>query len=278
MQIIMITRPIFKPTIKNLKNEFESRGFEFHYTFNPLRALRKYDRNAIFIRYGNFRFPKLFTKHCRISLNDRLLTTNKIIQALILNRAGIFVPERISEIYSLPSETEIIVRKKRHMQSKDAHLIKAYEISDYMDYDDFMRYYSIKKEYRVHVFQNLFYFVQVKRIREENYDKVFRCYKKGWSLDKTTRFPNEIIEIAQRAVKALDLDFGGVDIGILEKNNKPIVFEVNSACGVSENNASLYFKGLFEIIKEKLSWDEGKKQKEHAIFVWNNILDMMCIL
>lgn len=253
MQIIMVTRPVFKPTIKNLKNEFEKQGFEFHYTFNPLKALRKYDKNAIFIRYGNFRFPKLFTKHGRISLNDKLLTTNKIIQALILDRAGIFVPERINEIYSLALETQIIVRKKKHMQSKDAHLIKVSEINDYLNYDDFMLYYPIKKEYRVHIFQDLFYFVQVKRIRDENYDKVFRCYKKGWSLDKTTYYPNEIVNIAQKAVNALDLDFGGVDIGILEENNKPIVFEVNSACGVSENNASLYFKGLFEIIKEKLS-------------------------
>lgn len=113
-----------------------------------------------------------------------------------------------------------------------------------------------RREFRVHVFQGKVIHCQTKKRRNgwrelDNYCDEIRNRHTGWiySLD-TEHVTEEMKTLAVNAVKALGLDFGGVDI--ISKNSKSYVLEINTACGLSNpSTLEAYSKAFKEYLRNR---------------------------
>ena len=109
------------------------------------------------------------------------------------------------------------------------------------------------REYRIHVFRGKILFIQQKRrvsgYRElENYSNVVRNHGNGWiygHLNMTA--PNDnVLREAVKAVEALGLDFGAVDV--LSQRDEAWVLEVNTAPGLSgDTNRANYANAILAV-------------------------------
>ena len=91
-----------------------------------------------------------------------------------------------------------------------------------------------KYEFRAHVFKGNLIDIQQKKKRsgvEANSD--IRNHSNGYIYARSDIIvPDIVAEASVKAVELLGLDFGAVDIGYRERDNKAFVFEVNTAPGL----------------------------------------------
>lgn len=101
------------------------------------------------------------------------------------------------------------------------------------------------REYRVHVFDGQVIDLQQKKRREGNdSDGTVRNLDNGWVFvrDDITPPPRSIFDVSVRAVQALGLDFGGVDV--LVKDGQCYVLEINCAVGLEGSTINSYVKAI----------------------------------
>lgn len=110
----------------------------------------------------------------------------------------------------------------------------------------FTRYFPKVQEIRVHVADGQILAVAEKRKRlGQPGDYWIRSHSRGWIFAEARAEFGEAREVARSAVKALNLDFGAVDIGIAD-NGASVVFEVNTAPGLEGRTLesyAAYFRG-----------------------------------
>jgi glutathione synthase/RimK-type ligase-like ATP-grasp enzyme len=112
-----------------------------------------------------------------------------------------------------------------------------------------------RREYRVHVFNGKVIHSQQKKRRNgykenPNYADNVRNLDSGWV------FATDGVEVSDackdasiKAVKALGLDFGGVDV-IVDSDGVAYVIEVNTACGLQGTTVVKYANAIKEYIQE----------------------------
>lgn len=109
----------------------------------------------------------------------------------------------------------------------------------------YTKYFRKNREFRIHVAKGQVIFRQEKLRKEgvENADKYIRSHDRGWCFAfhhfSERPVPASVDDAAQRAVVALGLDFGAVDIG-WHRDNGVRVFEVNTAPGIEETSLAKY--------------------------------------
>lgn len=110
-----------------------------------------------------------------------------------------------------------------------------------------------RREIRLHVFQDEVILVQQKRRREgwqedENYNDEVRNHGNGWVYShlNVTEPPPQATEMAVKAVKALGLDFGIVDM--ITQRGECYILEVNTACGLEGNTVTVYANKFAEVL------------------------------
>lgn len=111
----------------------------------------------------------------------------------------------------------------------------------------FVRYKKKKDEYRIHVFKGNVIQVALKkrRLGIENVSNEIRNYENGWIFCiQNINPPNSVKTESIKAVKALGLDFGAVDVIYNEYEDKAYVLEINTAPGVEGTTAVKYAKEL----------------------------------
>ena len=119
----------------------------------------------------------------------------------------------------------------------------------------YTKYFRKQREFRVHVFRDrVICTSEKKRINgHANPHKYIRSHKKGWVFAfnclKDNPVPPEVEATAIRAVKALNLDFGGVDVGWHEKTG-PVIYEVNTAPGLEATTLKKYAELFTTLVKE----------------------------
>ena len=107
----------------------------------------------------------------------------------------------------------------------------------------YTRYIKKAKEFRVHVFKNEVLDVQEKRLAHGVEDKQFliRNHANGFVFCRDNiNKPDGLEELAIKAVKALELDFGAVDIIYNAHYGKCYILEVNTAPGIEGTTLDNY--------------------------------------
>lgn len=118
-----------------------------------------------------------------------------------------------------------------------------------------------RQEWRIHVVQGEVILSQLKLRRQgfeedEGYTSLVRNVETGWvysvNFDQATYPQLEAVKaLAVRAVAALGLDFGAVDL--VERRGEPYVLEVNTAPGLEEEGSSLRaYTAAFQRIEQGL--------------------------
>lgn len=115
----------------------------------------------------------------------------------------------------------------------------------------YTRYKKKKKEFRVHVFQGSVIDIAEKRkTRNENHPEgsaaLIRSHRNGWVFCRDAiAEPENLRELAIAACKALQLDFGAVDIIWNEHENKCYVLEINTAPGLEGTTRTKYVDAIY---------------------------------
>lgn len=111
----------------------------------------------------------------------------------------------------------------------------------------YTKYFKKKQEFRVHVVRGkIISFAEKKKKVGEKANYQIRNADNGWVFcHENVILPEVVKEESIKAVAALELDFGAVDIGYNVKKNEPCVFEVNTAPGI-EGSTIEHYKQAFE--------------------------------
>ena len=131
-------------------------------------------------------------------------------------------------------EGVLLARKRHHIKGKDIVVCKTLEdierIICHGEHDFFSVFIPTQTEYRVWVFQDKIFGIYEKVFKGEGeYEGFMRNRRFGFKFEKrdNLRGMKEIEVPCIKAVEALNMDFGAVDV-ILGKDGKIYVLEVNS--------------------------------------------------
>lgn len=111
-----------------------------------------------------------------------------------------------------------------------------------------------RREWRVHVFEGVITYVQ-KKIRRNGYRDLstyredVRNHHTGWVYSSNFQDapPDQVLIQAHKAVSALGLNFGAVDL--ISKNTNAWVLEVNTAPGLTGTTLETYTHNIVEFVK-----------------------------
>lgn len=181
-------------------------------------------------------------------------STDKFGALNILRDAGILVPRfvRIDEVprpsteafRALGFKVPLLARNSTHTRAKDVMLcLQDLDFNRAIRWgkEFFVEYIPTQREYRVHVFNGNIIRVSEKVLRNrKNYISYLRTHEHN-HIFKEEREPLSQAgrDIAVRAVRALDLDFGAVDL-LLGDDNNIYVLEVNTGPSLVDSGAEVY--------------------------------------
>lgn len=92
----------------------------------------------------------------------------------------------------------------------------------------FLKMLSKQEEYRIFVVKDEIVLRYIKEREKPDADPLIRNEYHGWRMRRVDSLPEQLEELAKRAVSALNLDFGAVDL-VKDPENNYYVLEVNSA-------------------------------------------------
>lgn len=214
------------------------------------RSTWKGKEGDVVINWGRSSPHSSFEGPARV-LNDHraiAIASNKLKSLQALKEAGVPIPEfttskAIAREWANIAETVVVCRTILTGHS-GAGIVLANNGREVVDAKLYTEYLKKIHEYRIHILGDHSVFVQRKaRNREVPDDQVnwqIRNHANGFifaHLD--VNVPDRVIDIARKAVKALGLDFGAVDL-IVNKNREAYVLEVNTACGLEGTTLEKY--------------------------------------
>lgn len=184
----------------------------------------------------NWGAPRTASRGIKVLNSARFL--NKRDQLIKLAQHGIPCPE----VFDEPGNGRI-GRSFRHQCGRD--------IINNTGRDYWTQWLTFNHEIRVHVFQGLAIHTGLKVPRISNPNPRIRSYDAGWKIDysQADKIKKDRRELAKRAVAALGLDFGAVDIGVTPTQG-PAVIEVNTAPGLEGGTIDAYVKQIMRVINE----------------------------
>lgn len=185
------------------------------------------------------------------------IAVNKLSSFKALKDAGVNVPEFSTRVEDAKAwiENDYKVLARYLLRGHSGRGIKIVDCLDNLPGDAplYVRYYRKKHEFRVHVVNGevIDYVEKKKRngVDAASFNKYIRSYDNGWVFcrDDIVDIP-EIRAEAIKAVNALGLDFGAVDI-IWTKSNKAMVLEVNSAPALSGTTLVKYTEAIRNLME-----------------------------
>lgn len=186
---------------------------------------------------------------------NRTKPEDKLAEITLLHKNGISAPRfgvKKSELAKLGVEV-VLPRKIEHADGDD--LRKAPSEPDF-----YVEWLDTKDEYRIHVLDGkvIRLGMKIPREPEDGFKGKphpwIRAYNSGWQIvyggDWRDHIPGTIRQVAKDAVKALELDFGAVDLAVTKKG-KAIVFEVNTSPCLKGQTVHVYAEQLAKIAKAR---------------------------
>jgi glutathione synthase/RimK-type ligase-like ATP-grasp enzyme len=220
---------------------------------------RLFKKDKILINWGN---SKIFNYQNRVVWNKPeavAKAVNKLTTFQVLKAANVSIPEFYIKAADLPQRGE----KSRYVarslltghSGQGITIVKGNE--PIPDNTLLITQYIKKKiELRVHVaFGKVILTVQKRRrngIELTNDNQYVRSFDNGWIFSQNISPEVEPIhlDMAVRAVQALGLDFGAVDMVLSAEGNLPYILEVNTAPAiVAESTQAAYKKAFTERVE-----------------------------
>jgi len=204
----------------------------------------RYKPGDVVVNWGNSGYPKWYVPGMKI-LNHPDKVKNAIDKVLcfkILAEAGVPIPQiALGNLPGVAGDDVWLARTlTRANEGKGIVLIrKGDEIPKAKLYTKHLRH---KDEYRVHVFNGKAVdFQQKRRRRGVDVHPLIRSWDNGWVFCRDdVHAPDCVTSSAERAVQALGLDFGAVDVAYRAKEDKAYVLEVNTAPGLEGYTIEAY--------------------------------------
>ena len=140
-----------------------------------------------------------------------------------------------------PAIFPALARKEHHKGGTDIVLVMQPEdipVRQQQGYSYLTKFLPVKDEFRVWVYRQRHLGTYKKFLKyPEKYRRIGRNYDNGFAFElvKAENLPMAAIELAGKAVAALGLDFGAVDI-LQSTDDRFYVLEVNTAPGVQGEN------------------------------------------
>ena len=212
------------------------------------------------INWGSLILPKSTLRGRTFILNNPnsiLNAKNKLKAFDILSRNNIPTVEYTTDKQTALNwlREEHIVYGRKYIESQEGNGIKILTIDDTYIPDLPLYTKGIIKahEYRVHVGgNNVIDFSKKKRKDILNSNPFIKNYNNGWVFCRTdVSLPALVKDVSIKAVKALGLSFGAVDVLYKERDNKVYILEINTAPGIEGTTLTSYinyFKGVINEI------------------------------
>jgi carbamoylphosphate synthase large subunit len=182
------------------------------------------------------------------------IASNKLLSFNKMKEAGVSIPEFTNDINVAKGWIEngrIALCRTLLRANSGRGIFIAKESTDLIQAPLYVKYIRKEKEYRLHVFKEKVIDLVEKRRRSnfgENpvYNKYIRSYEQGWIMARDgVSVSDETKAEAIKAVKALGLDFGAVDV-VINSKGKPVVLEVNTAPGIMGTTLTRYKEAIKE--------------------------------
>lgn len=180
------------------------------------------------------------------------VATSKVATFEVLGKVGVPVPEwtHAKEDAQKWLDKRVKVLGRDLDNGSAGRGITVYKPGEALrDHKFFVKYFKKNRELRIHVCGGKVIFEQEKKKKSgvNNANPYIRSHDRGWCFAfnhfKEEPVPHGVRIAAIAAVKALGLDFGAVDIG-WNRDDGPVVFEVNTAPGLENSSLGAYVKAF----------------------------------
>jgi hypothetical protein len=248
MIYIYCTRP--SEGARELVREINAQNYWAKRT-KSLAGTARYRPGDLVVTWGDF----CFHEKEGVTYLNRTPRPTKYQELQTLRTAGVCCPE-----VSLSPESGWLPRKNNHQGGSD--LLRPPSNPDY-----YVKKYEITKEFRVHVFRSGETYSSIRaglKVPRDGVDSSarhpwIRSYDAGWRLDYGQAcqlvLRQSVRDEAKKAIKALSLDFGAVDVGVTP-DGRPLVLEVNRAPGNEGNTTRTYATKFIEVANSLLNEGE----------------------
>lgn len=213
-----------------------------------------YGRTKVLLNWGHSS-PR-FSTHGVTVLNKPqavAIASDKLKALQVMKAAGVSVPDFTTDISVarqwIEDERMVLCRKLLRSNSGKG-IVVAKEVDELVSSPLYVKYVRKEKEYRLHVFNGQVIDLVEKRKRsgyEDNpaFNKYIRSYEQGWIMARENVSVSDATKAeCIKAVAALGLDFGAVDVVIRKSDNVPVVLEVNTAPGITGTTVQSYKRAI----------------------------------
>lgn len=198
-----------------------------------------------YMPHGRF-LPRILNKPFAVAK-----AINKHVTLSVLSGCGVSVPEFTTNMEVAKSwitETDYVYARTDVTGSQGSG-IKILTMDEQFVYAPlYTKAIHKAHEYRVHVFKGrIIDFTKKKRRSDTECNPYIKNASGGWVFCRDNlSLPERVIEESIKAIAALGLDFGALDVAYKERDNKAYVLEVNTSPGLEGTTLVKYieaFKG-----------------------------------
>lgn len=145
----------------------------------------------------------------------------------------------------------IVFARKTLTGTKGQGIVVMKSIDDFVDAPLYTKYEKGCKEYRVHVVSGqVIDFQQKKKRKGVEVDKLIRNHDNGWVFARSdVVLPEGVGDTCVKAIEALGLTFGGVDVLHRPKTGEIYVLEINTAPGLEGTTLQRYVEAFKLMLK-----------------------------
>lgn len=184
------------------------------------------------------------------SINDRNAVanaSNKLNSFHRLKEAEISIPEFWTNKADIPEDAYPIVCRTLLNSHSGRGIVVAETPEELVNCPLYVKYIKKQDEFRVHVFFNEVILIQQKKRKLgcENPNWQIRNHANGFVFARAgVETPTQVTEEAKKAVLALGLDFGAVDVVWNARRETAYILEVNTAPGLEGTTVTDYANAL----------------------------------
>jgi hypothetical protein len=234
--------------------------------------------NKIVVRWGNRISVDLTSSIVYNKAKAIEKATNKKLSREIFIQNNLNCPKLINKQNITNEDFPIIARPLVHSKGKNFIVLKMYEMfKKHFDDNNANWYYSAfvdkKQEFRLHVAHGrILNYLEKPKPADGNIAWNRAINEDPFVNVKWSDYNKDICNLAIKAIQALGLDFGAVDI-MLDKNDKACLLEVNTAGTLISSEYSMeryakYFDWLCKTNKRREHW-ELKEFKKASNYAWH---------